>query len=551
MALINLGSFNTQCSPTLFLSVKQGTIKKKLLNARCNAQMPNSTALLEEGRDSNRKKIIVVGAGWAGLGAAHHLTKQGFDVVLLEAGEQPGGLVSGWKNAAGRSVEVGIHGFWYPYRNIFSLTEELGIHPFTKWTRSAQYSPNGLEAESPVFQDLPRLPSPLGTLIYPEFKTITLQDRLSSLLLMYPVIDFDNTDSAWKKYDQLTARELFKQFGCPRKVYEDSFNPMLQVGLFAPGELCSAAATLGMFYYFIVAHQQDFDVVWCRGTVGEKIFKPWIEFMKTKGCRFLPNKRVTDFVINENSGSISAVICGSELFSADAVVLAVGITALKRIIHNSLVLKKRDEFLDVLNLGAIDVLAVRLWLDRKVTIPKPSNACFGFDDSTGWTFFDLNALHDEYKDEPGTVVEADFYHANQILPLDNEQIVHKVKGYLSKCIKEFEDANVIDQAVVRCPQSVTHFFPGSYRYMMRGNTSFPNLFMAGDWIINRHGSWSQEKAYVTGIEAANRVVDYLQEGQFSKIIPVEDDEPHIQQLRRINRLFKEIQMQLPFSDYLL
>ena len=38
----------------------------------------------------------------------------------------------------------------------------------------------------------------------------------------------------------------------------------------------------------------------------------------------------------------------------------------------------------------------------------PSNACFGFDTTTGWTFFDLNTLHDEYKNETGSVVEADF-----------------------------------------------------------------------------------------------------------------------------------------------
>jgi uncharacterized protein with NAD-binding domain and iron-sulfur cluster len=34
-------------------------------------------------------------------------------------------------------------------------------------------------------------------------------------------------------------------------------------------------------------------------------------------------------------------------------------------------------------------------------------------------------------------------------------------------------------------------FAGSYQYMMQGTTSFPNVFMAGDWIVNRHGSWSQ------------------------------------------------------------
>lgn len=36
-------------------------------------------------------------------------------------------------------------GFWYPYKNIFSLVNELGLQPFTQWTKSAQFSPAGLE----------------------------------------------------------------------------------------------------------------------------------------------------------------------------------------------------------------------------------------------------------------------------------------------------------------------------------------------------------------------------------------------------------------------
>jgi uncharacterized protein with NAD-binding domain and iron-sulfur cluster len=69
------------------------------------------------------------------------------------------------------------------------------------------------------------------------------------------LIDFDNSDTAWRDYDARTARELFREFGCSDRVYQDAFNPMLLVGLFAPGELCSAAACLGMLYYFILAHQ--------------------------------------------------------------------------------------------------------------------------------------------------------------------------------------------------------------------------------------------------------------------------------------------------------
>ena len=486
-----------------------------------------------------QKRVVVVGAGWAGLGATYHLAKQGYDVTLLEAGPYPGGLVAGWQTAAGKSVEAGIHGFWYPYKNIFSLINELGINPFTTWTRSSQYSPAGLEVESPIFQDLPRLPSPLGTFLYTQFKRLPLIDRLSALPLLYAVVDFDNSDAAWRRYDFVTARELFKYFNVSARLYREAFEPMLLVGLFAPGEQCSAAATLGMLYFFILAHQPDFDVVWCRGTVGEKIFRPWVERIEEAGARVLPKRRVTDLIVDSNHRA-KGVVCGDEVIEADAVIFAVGITGMKKIVSTSPSLQSHEEFRNLSNLGAIDVLATRLWFDRKIDIPRPSNACFGFDATTGWTFFDLNALHDEYRNEPGTVIEADFYHANQFLNLSDEEILAIVQGYLATCIPAFREAKIIDSSVIRLPQAVTHFAPGSYRYMLPAKTSFKNVFMSGDWIVNRHGSWSQEKAYVTGLEAANLVVSYLGEGQPSEILAVEEDEVHIQVARSLNQTVRDL-----------
>lgn len=42
-----------------------------------------------------RKKVVVVGGGWAGFGAAKHLAEQGYAVTLLEAAKNPGGLSGG------------------------------------------------------------------------------------------------------------------------------------------------------------------------------------------------------------------------------------------------------------------------------------------------------------------------------------------------------------------------------------------------------------------------------------------------------------------------
>jgi uncharacterized protein with NAD-binding domain and iron-sulfur cluster len=468
---------------------------------------------------------------------------------LLEAAPYPGGLVAGWKSENGRSLEGGIHGFWYPYQNIFSLVKKLDINPFTPFTRSSQYSPAGLEVESPIFQNEPRLPTPLGTFIYTRFQRLPLSDRLSALPLLYAVIDFDNSEEAWQRYDKVTARELFKQFGVSARLYRESFEPMLLVGLFAPGEQCSAAAALGMLYYFILAHQPDFDVVWCRGTVGERIFQPWVQKIQQVGGKVLTNKRVTDIVI-DTEGKATGVVCGKEVFDADAVIFAVSVNGSKKIVANSSTLRNYPEFRNLTNLGGIDVLATRLWFDRKVNVPLPSNACFGFDPTTGWTFFDLNTLHDEYKHESGSVIEADFYHANQLLPQTDEQIVAKVHQDLATCVPGFREAKVIDHSIIRVSQGVTHFAPGSYQYLMKAKSPIPNLFMSGDWIITNHGSWSQEKAYVTGLEAANLVIEYFGTGDRAKIIPVEADEPHIQVARTINKTMRDLAKSF-FPDFWL
>lgn len=238
----------------------------------------------------------------------------------------------------------------------------------------------------------------MGTFAYPDFKMLPFIDRASALPLIYSVIDFDNSDEAWRRYDKLTARELFAKFGVSSRLYKEAFEPMLLVGLFAPGEQCSAAGALGMLYYFILAHQADFDVMWCNGTVGDRIFKPLVQKLTDNGGKIRTGCRVSDLVQDKTTGKVTDVKCqNGESFQADAVIFSVGINGMKNIVRSSPVLGSHRYFTDIRNLKSIDVLAVRLYLNKRVRIPYKSNACFGFDETTGWTFFDLTELHDELK----------------------------------------------------------------------------------------------------------------------------------------------------------
>ena len=113
---------------------------KRIINAASAAEANPS----ETGPGGKKPTALVVGGGWAGFGAAWQLLKLGFEVKLLDASEAPGGLAAGWRTANGRAVEVGVKGFWYHYKNIEGLVEELELDesPFTPYTSSAFWDPS-------------------------------------------------------------------------------------------------------------------------------------------------------------------------------------------------------------------------------------------------------------------------------------------------------------------------------------------------------------------------------------------------------------------------
>lgn len=100
------------------------------------------------------------------------------------------------------------------------------------------------------------------------------------------------------------------------------------------------------------------------------------------------------------------------------------------------------------------------------------------------------------------------------------------------------DLQVVDSAVLRFPNAVTHFSPGSYTSRPLQTTSFGNVFMAGDWVKGlNHGAngLSQERAYITGLTAANLVIGSLSHGVPANIIPVEEDEQHVTAAKGANQ----------------
>ncbi|PSC69064.1 amine oxidase [Micractinium conductrix] len=468
------------------------------------------------------KKVLVVGGGWAGFGAVKHLAEQGYNVTLLDAAENPGGLSAGWRTPQGRAVEAGVKGFWYQYHNVFKMVKELGIPwPFTDFETSGFWGSDGkLITQAPVFSKQPRLPAILGQFVHTFnlFDNLPLANRATIIPWLYSAIDLGSTPGNYERYDKMTALEMFRSFGVTQRAYEQFLKPTLLVGLFAPPEELSAAVTIETLYFYALAHQSDFDVCWCKGSVSELIFAPLIERIKQQGGK-IQGGRLVSGIETDAAGNVTALVArntasgAEERYEADAVVFAISIAGMQRLVQANRALADRREFRD----------STASRLASGLTAASPRN------------------LHDEYKNEPGTVVAADFYGSTRLMPLTDEEIVRKVVSNMALCEPAFRDAKVVDSAVLRFPRAVTHFSPGSAQWRPTQATSFGNLFLAGDWVKGlQHGAngLSQERAYVSGLEAANLVVGRLGHGERADILPVEPDEPHIAAAKELNRSVK-------------
>ena len=100
-----------------------------------------------------KKRIAVIGGGWAGISAAIHLIQKGFSVSLFEAGRTLGGraktLIAG-KNAPSWAADNGQHLLIGAYFETFALMKTLGVKANDVLTELplAIFTPN-LAFESP------------------------------------------------------------------------------------------------------------------------------------------------------------------------------------------------------------------------------------------------------------------------------------------------------------------------------------------------------------------------------------------------------------------
>jgi len=274
----------------------------------------------------SRKKAIIVGAGFGGLSASALLARDGFDVLVLEKNEQPGGRAQVWKKD-GFVFDMGPS--WYLMPDVFDRFFKIFNKETHDYYRLIRLDPNyrvffgGKKtvdvpaARAGINALFDRLEPDGSTKLAEYLDVAKYQYDIAMNEFMYreykTIFDFFN----WKiitKGPQLKIFESFDKFA--RRYFDsDEIRKILEYTVVFLGG--SPDNTPGL--YSIMSHV-DFDLgVWypCGG-LG-MLVEGFARLAREQGVRFEFNQCVNKFIVK--NGHVTGVATNKREFDADIVLV--------------------------------------------------------------------------------------------------------------------------------------------------------------------------------------------------------------------------------------
>ncbi|WP_051871434.1 NAD(P)/FAD-dependent oxidoreductase [Streptomyces sclerotialus] len=247
--------------------------------------------------------VVVVGAGFTGLAAAHELGRAGLRCLVLEAGDRVGGL-AGTFTVGGRQLERFYHHWFASDTDVFRLCAELGCGGLVERHagRTGFYHAGGIH----------RLSTPLDVA---RFAPLPVVDRFR---LARSVLRAGRVRH-WRELEALTAEEWLVRLA-GRRVYDRVWRPLLA------GKFGEYAPEVGATWMWTKLHLRGGSrsragrevLYYLRGGCGA-LLAAWLPELARLGVRIRTSCPVTEVLAGP--GGVTGVRAGGTRYAARRVLV--------------------------------------------------------------------------------------------------------------------------------------------------------------------------------------------------------------------------------------
>nr|QPZ56421.1 phytoene desaturase 1 [Curcuma alismatifolia] len=453
-------------------------------------------------------KIVIAGAGLAGLSTAKYLADAGHKPILLEARDVLGGKVAAWKDSDGDWYETGLHIFFGAYPNMQNLFGELGINDRLQWKEHSMiFAMPNKPGEFSRFDFPEVLPAPLNGIfaILRNNEMLTWPEKVRFAIGLLPAIL--GGQAYVEAQDGLTATEWMKKQGVPDRVNDEVFIPMSKaLNFINPDELSMQCILIALNRFLQEKHGSK--IAFLDGNPPERLCMPIVEHVRSLGGEVLLNSRIQKIELNPDGTVKHFLLTSGEIISGDVYVIATPVDILKLLLPNEW--KGISYFKKLEKLVGVPVINVHIWFDRKLN--TYDQLLFSRSPLLS-VYADMSVTCKEYYDPNHSMLELVFAPAEEWISRTDQEIIDATMKELSKLFPDEiaadqSKAKILKYHVVKTPRSVYKTIPGCEPCRPLQRSPVEGFYLAGDYTKQKYLA-SMEGAVLSGKLCAQAIVqDY-------------------------------------------
>ena len=450
-----------------------------------------------------KKKVVVMGGGLAGLSTAKHLVDAGHVPIVLEARSLLGGKVAAWVDEDGDVTETGLHVFFGAYPNAMTLFKELNIEDRLQWKDHAMIfaKPGSSKREFSTFDFPSWLPAPLNAAVAILTNTdlLTWPEKIKLGIGLIPAYLFGQ--SYVEQQEGVTVKQWMRARGVPDRVTDEVFIAMSKALNFIDPDTLSMQCVLIALNRFL----QETDgskIAFLDGSPTERLCQPLADYITANGGIIRTDAPVKRIITNPNDHTVAGLLLkGREVITADYYVSAMPVDAIKKLCPDPW--RSIPYFSKMMGLKGVPVINIHVWFDRKLS--TVDNLIFSRSKLLS-VYADMSETCHGYASNDKTMLEMVFAPAKGWIGKSDEQIFQATMEELARLFPEEIDvdqtlAKVDKFSLVKTPTSVYETLPGCEVMRPTQESPIQNFIMAGDFSKQKYLA-SMEGAILSGQLAA-------------------------------------------------
>lgn len=468
-----------------------------------------SNSFLNSPRPTKPLKVVIVGAGLAGLSTAKYLADAGHKPLLLESRDVLGGKVAAWKDKDGDWYETGLHIFFGAYPNVQNLFGELGINDRLQWKEHSMiFALPNKPGEFSRFDFPEVLPAPLNGIwaILKNNEMLTWPEKIRFAIGLLPAIL--GGQPYVEAQDGLTVKEWMKKQGVPDRVSDEVFIAMSKaLNFINPDELSMQCILIALNRFLQEKHGSK--MAFLDGNPPERLCMPIVNHIKSLGGEVRVNSRIQNIKLNTDKTVKHLVLNNGNIVEGDIYVIATPVDIFKLLLPQEW--KDISYFNKLEKLVGVPVINVHIWFDRKL---KNTYDHLLFSRSSILSVYaDMSVTCKEYYDPNRSMLELVFAPAEKWISSSNTEIIDATMKELAKLFPDEiaadqSKAKILKYHVVKTPRSVYKTVPNCDLCRPSQRSPIQRFYLAGDYTKQKYLA-SMEGAVLSGKLCAEAIMqDY-------------------------------------------